>query len=99
MEYESWMENITADDMPNDDLKYIAQNAGLRSAMTLILLVPGLTVSIPKNALRNLKERHIIKEYDGTKFTINKLAVECGLSQRHVYKIIKKHLQNPPPET
>ncbi len=98
MEYEKWMESVTADDMPNDDLKFIAKNAGLKAAMTLILLLPGLCVNIPKNALRRLKEKYIIKEYDGTRFTLNRLVVECSLSQRHIYKIIKKHLNLPPPK-
>lgn len=98
MEYENWMNNVTIEDMPNDDLKYIAQNAGLKAAMALILLTPGLTVTIPKNALRSLKERHIINEYDGTKLTLNRLVVECNLSQRQVYKILEESLKKQPPK-
>lgn len=92
MEFKEWMRNITPNDMPNDDLKFVAENAGLKSAMALILLVPGLTVTIPRNALKTVKERHIINKYDGTKYTLNKLAVECELSQRYVYNLIKRHL-------
>lgn len=94
MEFQPWMENVTAEDMPNDDLKFIAENAGIKSALILILLLPGLTVNIPKNALRKLKERYILNEYDGTKLTINKLTVECGLSQRYVYNLINRNLKN-----
>lgn len=90
MEFKDWMRSVTPNDMPNDDLKYVAENAGLKSAMALILLVPGLTVTIPRNALTALKEKHILNEYDGTKYTLNRLAVECELSQRYVYELIKR---------
>lgn len=93
MQFEPWMEKATPNDMPNDDLKFVAEKAGMRQALMLIFLLPGLTVSIPKNALKTLKERHIINEYDGTRYTLNRLAVECDLSQRHVYKIINNHLK------
>ena len=93
MEFQPWMKNITADDMPNDDLKFIAENAGIKSALILILLLAGLTINIPKYSLRKLKEKYIMKEYDGSKFTINRLAVECDLSQRYVYNLIKKKLK------
>ena len=96
MDYKAWMDTITVDDLPNDDLKFVAVNAGMRCVLTLILSVPGLTVCIPRNALKQVKERYIKKEYDGTKFTINRLAVECEMTQRHVYKILEKHLSTPP---
>lgn len=99
MEFQEWMKNITADDMPNDDLKYIAENAGIRSALILILLLPGLTINIPKYALRKLKEKYIMKEFDGSKFTLNRLAIECGLSQRYVYNMIKKRLKQKKKES
>ena len=93
MEYKPWMDNISADDMPNDDLKFIAEKAGIRSALALIFCSPGLTVSIPKNAFNTVKEQYIIHNYDGTKYSINKLAIECDLTQRFVYKVIEKHLK------
>ena len=96
MDYKAWMDSLTIEDLPNDELKFVAINAGMRCALTLILCVPGLTVSIPRNALKIVKERHILNEYDGTKFTLNRLAVECEVSQRHVYKILERHLKPNP---
>lgn len=92
MDYKPWMDYIKPEDMPNDDLKFIAESAGIRSALALIFCTPGLTVTVPKNAFTAVKERYIVSQYDGRKYTINRLAIECGLSQRYVYKIIKKHL-------
>lgn len=94
MEFQEWMKDVTPEDMPNDDLKFVAETAGIKSALIMILLLSGLTVTIPKNALKSLKEKHILNEYDGTKFSLNKLTVQCGLSQRYVYNLIKKNLKS-----
>lgn len=93
MDYKPWMDYIKPEDMPNDDLKFIAESAGIRSALALIFCTPGLTVTVPKNSFSAVKERYIINQYDGTKYTINRLAIECGFSQRYIYKIIKRHYE------
>ena len=94
MDYKPWMGYIRPEDMPNDDLKFIAESAGIKSALALIFCTPGLTVTIPKNSFKEVKERYIMSKYDGTKYSINRLAVDCGLSQRYIYKIIEKHIKN-----
>ena len=94
MDYKPWMDYIQPEDMPNDDLKFIAESAGIKSALALIFCTPGLTVTIPKNSFKEVKERYILNKYDGTKDSINRLAVDCGLSQRYIYKIIEKHVKN-----
>ena len=94
MDYKPWMDYIRPEDMPNDDLKFIAESAGIKTALALIFCTPGLTVTIPKNSFKEVKERYIMSKYDGTKYSINRLAVDCGLSQRYIYKIIEKHIKN-----
>lgn len=65
MDYKPWMDLIKPEDMPNDDLKFIAESAGIKSALALIFCSPGLTVSIPKNPFREIKEKYIMSQYDG----------------------------------
>lgn len=98
MEYKPWMDYIKPEDMPNGDLKYIAETAGIKSALALIFCTPGLTVSIPQKPFKEVKERYIMENYDGTKYSLNKLAVDCGISQRYVYKIIERNLKKRPPD-
>lgn len=96
MRFEKWMENVTIDDLPNDDLKLIAREAGLKHAMLFIFLFSGAAVTIPNNPFTKLRDNYIMNNYDGTKTSINKLAIECGVTQRHVYRILKKRIQNVP---
>ena len=62
MEYKPWMDYITPDDMPNDDLKFLAETAGIKSVLALIFSSPGLTVSIPKTAFKEVKEKYILSK-------------------------------------
>ena len=94
MDYKPWMDYIRPEDMPNDDLKFIAESAGIKSALALIFSTPRLKVTIPKNSFKEVKERYIMSKNNRTKYSINRLAVDCGLSQRYIYKIIEKHIKN-----
>lgn len=92
MQYEPWMDTATPDDMPNDDLKYVADTVGMKQALLFVFLLSGFNIYIPKNALRLIRDKHIINQYDGTKYTINRLAKECDLTTRQIYRIIEEHL-------
>ncbi len=85
-----WKNYIEMKDIPNDDLKIVAEIIGIKNTVDFILAAPGLLVSIPRKPFREAKERYILDVYDGTKYCLSKLAIECDLSQRQVYKIIKK---------
>ena len=85
-----WMQNITPEDMPNDDLRFIAEKAGLNAALALVLFTPGLIVPIPKNAFKQLKDKYILNNYKFDKYSLNKLAVECEVSQRYIYKLLEQ---------
>jgi len=80
---------ITMDDMPNEDLLLVAKNCGLEVATTLMLRLQGLTISIPRNAMRKVIARYICEKYDGG--NIKQLALECDVSTRHVYAVLRKN--------
>ena len=92
-EMKPWMDNITSDDMPNEDLKFIAETAGLKSALALIICTPGLMVSVPKSAFKLLKDKYILNNCNGTKYSMNDLCVKCDVSQRYIYKLIRQKLK------
>lgn len=94
MEFEMkpWMKNITSDDMPNEDLRFIAEKAGLKAALALLFFTPGLIVSIPKNYFKELKDKYILENYSGSKYSLNELCIKCDVSQRYIYRLMRKKL-------
>ena len=48
MDYKPWMDYIRPEDMPNDDLKFIAESAGIKSALALIFLHTGINSNYTK---------------------------------------------------
>ena len=80
---------ITIEDMPNDDLLFVAKNCGIDVAVKMMLHLQGLSISIPRNALRKVIARYICEHYDGN--NIKQLAVDCQVSIRQVYTILQKN--------
>jgi len=93
LENKPWMKNITSDDMPNDDLRFIAERAGLDAALALIFFTPGLIVPIPKNAFKQLKDKYILNNYRWSKYSMNELSIECDVTPRYIYKLIKEKIK------
>lgn len=88
MNDKKWVEKLTFEDLPNSDMKLIADLCGLDVATRLMTELPGLSINIPKEGLRKLKNRYIADQYDGS--NAKQLAVECGVSIRHIYNLARK---------
>ncbi|HNW37161.1 MAG TPA: Mor transcription activator family protein [Candidatus Ozemobacteraceae bacterium] len=73
---------ITIDDMPNDDMRLVAETLGVQVAVDLLRHLGGITLSIPKRGLGKLAERLIRAEYDGS--NAKRLAVQYGVTERFV---------------
>lgn len=94
MQNTPWKNYIKLEDIKNDDLKIIAEEAGLECSVRIITALRGLTIYIPLKPFKKAIERYILAKYDGTKYSINKLALECDITQRQVLKIIKRKISN-----
>ena len=84
-----WIKNITEETLPNEDLKLVASTIGLDATITLMCELPGIIISIPKNATLPARIAYIKEHYDGSKKSRLKLAQMCDLSESYIYKIIK----------
>lgn len=91
MQDKPWLDEVTEDEMPNEELKIIASLCGVQTAIDLMKNLPGVMIYIPNRALINLRNKYICKKYDGTKKSILDLGLTLGLSARQLYDIIKKH--------
>jgi len=83
-----WVENITEEDMPNSDLIAVACFCGIETAITLMENYPSGTICIPKRPFKNLRNNYINRNYDGTSFSITKLANTCDISTRQIRRIL-----------
>lgn len=86
-----WDKNIklTMDDMPNGDLMLVAENCGIEVATKLMLNLQGVTINVPRGAMRKVVSRYICEHYNGS--NIKQLALECHVSIRHVYGVLQKN--------
>jgi len=86
-----WLDEITEDEMPNEELKTIAALCGVKTAIDLMKNMPGVMICIPNRSLIALRNKYICKKYDGTKKSLLSLSLSLGLSQRQMYEILKRN--------
>ena len=86
-----WIKYVTMEDIPNDDLRVFTEKVGIEKAVETILELPGIGFVIPKKPFRRAKERYIMENYDGTKYSIDKLALACDYTAKQIYQIIKRY--------
>lgn len=79
---------ITIEDMPNEDLLFVAKKCGVDVAIKLMLHLQGLSINVPRNSLRKVRARYIREHYNGK--NIRQLAVDCQVSIRQVYGVLQK---------
>ena len=84
-----WVDKITPENLPNEDLKIVATFIGLAPTVTLICELSGSTISIPKQATLPARKAYIKKHYDGTKKTRNELRRICNVSENYIYRVVK----------
>ena len=86
-------EELQIEDLP-DNFKMVAERCGMDIVKNLMINVPSLAIYIPRvQSLQNLVDRYILKRIKELPKNIditNQLAVEIGISQRTIRRIINK---------
>ena len=88
------MKYINVDNLPNEDLKIVASVIGMDPTIKLMCELPGIIISVPKNATLPAKIEYILNVYDGSKKSRFELARICGLSENYIYRIARQRVQN-----
>jgi Mor family transcriptional regulator len=92
-EYDQLLKDITIEDMPSQDMMFVAEQCGIKVALDLIKKLGGVWLYIPKrNALMKIAKKIIIKNFDGT--NAKQLAILCNISERQVYSIVEEEDSN-----
>ena len=82
---DNWIKDITIDDMPNTDMRLVAEACGIDVAVKLLEEMGGIQLSIPKNGFKKVIAKCICDNYNGR--NAKELALKCNVTERYVYKL------------
>lgn len=85
-----WKKYITMENLPNEDMRILAETIGIEPVRDIITEFPGIIFSIPANAEYPAKVEYIKNEYDGSKECRVKLSKLCGIGERFIYRMLSK---------
>lgn len=87
---EEWLKSMTKDDMPNEVFEDIATHS-LEAAMVLLEHFGGCNLYVPSDGFRTLKNKYIVRNFDGSAQSIRKLAIETGTTEQNVRNVLKRY--------
>ena len=90
MQTPPWVELITMETLPNDDLKFLASIVGLPPIIYPMCEYAGSTYTVPKNATMRARKEYVRKHYDGSKSSRLYLCRVCNFTENDIYKIISQ---------
>ena len=80
---------ITVDDMPNETFRDIVSICGMDTALKLLTKFSGNTILVPVKGFKNIEAKIILKEYDHTTLSIQRLARDLCTSESHIRDVLK----------
>jgi Mor family transcriptional regulator len=83
------LKDITIDDMPNEDMRLVAETCGLSVAVKLLRTCGGAKLYVPKLSSKRLIDRKIVEEFNGG--NVRRLRSRYGVSKRYIYNVLRKH--------
>jgi Mor family transcriptional regulator len=89
----AWMKEIAIEDMPNNDLRLVAESCGIEVAVSLMENMSGIAIYVPKLGDKLLKKRYIIRHYNG--HNAKELALLLGMAEKFIFDTIAQHKGNP----
>jgi len=94
----TWENNLSMNDLPNEDIRIIADYYGIDFAVKIMNDLPGLIINIPSNALKKIRNNYICRNYDGTKKSRMKLALECDVTEAYIKRLVWLNKRNNDPK-
>lgn len=84
---QEWIEQLTPEDMPNRDMKMVAELCGVPVAINLIEQLQGVNVYVPKGGDMRMIRKLILKHYNG--HNAKELALELKVTEAFVFKVMQ----------
>jgi hypothetical protein len=77
---------FTQDDLPNDGMRWLADEIGMEAAVRVIVNLAGTALYAPVTAKTALKRKYAQKHYDG--HNSRRLALQLDVAERTIFKWI-----------
>jgi hypothetical protein len=91
-EYKDWLTKLEPEDMPNEDIRLVAECCGMDTAIKLLQEMGGVVICIPKLGGKRLYRRYIQEVCDGSVSSMRRIALHLGVSESYVQKIYRGYL-------
>ena len=85
--YDKKIETMSIEDLPNDDLRDVAEVCGIEIALRIMKKLSGSHIYVPHNSFSKIAFKFIVENFDGS--NAKKLSQVTGISLCHVYTIIR----------
>ncbi|HDH51240.1 MAG TPA: hypothetical protein ENH31_00450 [Nitrospirae bacterium] len=79
------LNELTIEDMPNQDMRLVAEACGIEIAVKLLQELGGIGINIPKFGFKKLVQQYVCDHYDGS--NAKELALKLGITERHIYNL------------
>lgn len=92
---ENLISSLKASDLPNEDVRYLADVIGLEAAQLLLERCAGMTFYIPLKMSKDFHRQYIAEHFTGTVRSARALAQELGITEQTVYRILRGKSARP----
>ena len=82
-----WIELVTPEDLPTDDLKMMADLIGMPSTIKLLTEAPGCVFTMTTTWDREAIKKYIKRTYDGSKLCRMRLCMLCKVNENYIHKV------------
>lgn len=83
--------DITIEDMPNELFRDIYELSGKDVAISLLRDFSGNRIVVPTNGFNIIEKKIILREYDGSTLSIQRLARNLGKGESSIREILKSY--------
>jgi hypothetical protein len=86
--FEEYLQNLTPEDFPSEDMQFIAENLGVEASLFLLKNFEGSNLAVPQKLMNKLKMKYIQHTWNGTSFQLRRFSSEFGLSEKTIRKYL-----------
>ncbi len=87
----NWTSHLTIDELPNEELKLVADIFGVKITIKFMEELPGTLINIPKTGLNKCRNQYICQMYDGSKSSRMRLAIKFGVTEGYIKQLASRY--------